>query len=346
MEMPKEKSPGIDGVMVEILRLGWEFMKEDCFLMVQCFWDRKIFTGKDSKGVIKLIPKNDKKHLLQNWRPITLLTMTYKIIAKVMAERLKEMLPGLIDTQQTGFVVGRNIIDNILSLQLGQEWAQTTDQDVIFVKLDFMKAYDRIAHGFLWDTLIAMGMGEESVERIRVTTQSLMRALREEERMGNLQGLNIGGEHSLLHQLFADDTEICITAEERQFEKLKEVIKEFENASGASLNLQKSIVMQLKPQQHQEWMEQTGCELAGLGSSFKYLGVATSSPVDENALTDEIVKKLMQKLKHWSNCLLSWPAKTILLKHVRAATPLYQLMSVGLCRDGLEELECLCRNFL
>ncbi|KAL3679689.1 hypothetical protein R1sor_022645 [Riccia sorocarpa] len=384
MEMPKEKSPGIDGVMVEILRLGWEFMREDCFMMVHCVWDKKKLIGKDGKGVIKLIPKNDRRHLLQNWRPITLLTMTYKIIAKVIATLLKEMLPGIIDSQQTGFVAGRNIIDNILSLRLGQEWAQVTDQDVIFVKLDFMKAYDRVAHKFLWDTLSSMGMEEDTISRIKglivggtsevhvngsfteefviergvrqgcplapllfaMTTQPLMRALREEERLGNIKGLNIGESHSLLHQLFADDTGICITAEEGQFERLKAVIKEFENASGACLNLQKSIVMQLKPRDQPEWMGSTGCEIAGLGRSFKYLGVATSSPIDEKTITEEIMQKLMKKLKHWSNRLLSWPAKTILLRHVLAATPLYQLMSVGLCKDGLEELERLCRNFL
>ncbi|KAL3684172.1 hypothetical protein R1sor_002194 [Riccia sorocarpa] len=128
-----------------------------------------------------------------------------------------------------------------------------------------------------------------------MTTQPLMRALREEERLGHIQGLNLGGGHSLLHQLFADDT---------------------------------------------------GCEIARHGRSFKYLGVTTSSPIDERAITEEIVQKLMKKLKHWSNRLLPWPAKTLLLKHVLAATPLYQLMSVGLCKDGLEELERLCRNFL
>ncbi|KAL3699438.1 hypothetical protein R1sor_017460 [Riccia sorocarpa] len=69
------------------------------------------------------------------------------------------------------------------------------------------------------------------------------------------------------------------------------------------------------------------CEIAGQGRSFEYLGVAISSPVDEKAITEEIVTKLMKKLKHWSNRLLSWPAKTILLKHVLAATLLYQLMS-------------------
>ncbi|KAL3687195.1 hypothetical protein R1sor_013504 [Riccia sorocarpa] len=288
MEMPKEKSPGIDGVMVEILQIGWEFMREDCLLMVQSFWEKKELKGKDSRGIIKLIPKNDRKHLLTNWRPITLLTMTYKIVANIIAVRWKRMLHGIIGTQQTGFVAGRNIIDNILSLRLGQEWAQVTNQQAIFVKLEFMKAYDRVAHGFLWDTLLVMGVGRETLNRIQglvsggssevhingnftetfsiergvrqgcplapllfaMTTQPLMRALCEEERKGNIQGLNIGSGQALLHQLFADDTGICITAEERHFNNLKEVIKEFEVASGASLNLQKSIAPFLAGQDH------------------------------------------------------------------------------------------------
>ncbi|KAL3689655.1 hypothetical protein R1sor_015964 [Riccia sorocarpa] len=252
MEMPKKKSQGIDGVMIEILQIGWEFMREECFLMVQSFWDKKNLVGKDNIGIIKLIPKNDKKHPLKNWRPITLLTMTYKIMAKIIAVRLKDILPRLIDTQQMGFVAGRNIIDNILTLRLGQEWAQATNQDTIFVKLDFMKAYDRVAHGFLWDTLTTMGMGEETVQRIKGLVP-LMRALREEEAHGNIQGLNIGDGKSLLHQLFVDDTGICITAEEAQFVKT--------------------------------WMKESGCEVPGPGKKFVYLGVSTSSPVDEKELS-------------------------------------------------------------
>ncbi|KAL3683682.1 hypothetical protein R1sor_001704 [Riccia sorocarpa] len=211
-----------------------------------------------------------------------------------------------------------------------------------------MKAYDRVAYGFLWDTLSAMEMGAETVERIKglvegsksevhingsfteeitigvnckqgcplapllfaMTPQALMRALMEEEKRGNIRGLNTGECHSLLHQLFADDTSIGITAEEHQFENLKEVIKEFESASGACLNLQKSIVMQLKPRQPPTWMSQTGCEIAGPGRSFKYLGVATSSPIDEKTITDEIVQKLMRKLKHWSNRIDGSPTLT------------------------------------
>ncbi|KAL3681510.1 hypothetical protein R1sor_024466 [Riccia sorocarpa] len=313
--------------------------------MVGEVWRRKSLWGKDRKGVIKLIPKNERKHLLQNWRPITLLTTTYKIIAKIFARRLKEMLPALIDEQQTGFVAGRNIIDNILSLRLAQEWAQVSDQNCIFIILDFMKAYDRIAHGYLWDTLRAMGMGQDTLERIKGLVP-LMRLLREEERRGNIHGMNIGGESTLLHQLFADDTEISITMEEQQFARLPEVIREYEQASGARLNVQKSTIMQLNPGPAPEWLADTGYEIARPDRPFVYLGVQTSSPVDERSIMESIVQKMMKKLNHWSNKLLSWPAKTILLKHVLAATPLYQLMSVGLCRDGIEDLERLCRTFL
>ncbi|KAL3698376.1 hypothetical protein R1sor_012452 [Riccia sorocarpa] len=131
-----------------------------------------------------------------------------------------------------------------------------------------------------------------------------MRALREKEAQGNIQGVNIGDGNSLLHQLFADDTGICITAEEAQFVRLKEVIRDFEIASGASLNLQKSIVMQMRPDPSQTWMQESGCEVAGPGTKFVYLGVSTSSPVDEKVIADEIVQKLMRKLKRWSNRIL------------------------------------------
>ncbi|KAL3699764.1 hypothetical protein R1sor_017786 [Riccia sorocarpa] len=80
--------------------------------------------------------------------------------------------------------------------------------------------------------------------------------------------------------------------------------------------------------------------------TYKIIAKLLVSSIDEKTIIDKIVQKLMRKLKHWSNILLSWPAKTILLRHVLAATPLYQLMSVGLCKDDLEELERLCKNFL
>ncbi|KAL3689374.1 hypothetical protein R1sor_015683 [Riccia sorocarpa] len=119
--LPAEKSPGIDGVISEILILGWHFMKDDCCRMVRRVWHTRKLLQRDNRGVIKLLPKNDEIFWLQNWRPITLLTSTYKIIAKIIAVRLREMVLGVADRQQTGFIAGRDITENVLSLRLAQE---------------------------------------------------------------------------------------------------------------------------------------------------------------------------------------------------------------------------------
>ncbi|KAL3690929.1 hypothetical protein R1sor_004580 [Riccia sorocarpa] len=157
--LPSDKAPGIDGVTFEVLVECWSFLQADCYEMVAWFWDKRGLKGQDKKGVIRLIPKEGDRLLLKDWRPITLLTTTYKVIAKILALRLKSMLPDIIDVQQTGFVAGRSIVDNVLSLRLAQEWAATSVQDVLFIKLDFQKAYDRVSHKYLWATMAALGAG-------------------------------------------------------------------------------------------------------------------------------------------------------------------------------------------
>ncbi|KAL2613089.1 hypothetical protein R1flu_024781 [Riccia fluitans] len=119
-----------------------------------------------------------------------------------------------------------------------------------------------------------------------------------EEQVGRINGLNIGDGASLMHQLFADDTGISITASEEQFQRLKEVIGDYEEASRARLNLHKSIVMPLKPSRIPSWFDASGCKLARPGMSFKYLGVDTSCPEDEQTIAKGIVENIMKKLTH------------------------------------------------
>lgn len=86
-----------------------------------------------------------------------MLTTTYKIISKILVEvRFKPIVPKVVNPQQTRFVNGRCITDNLLAFKLGHEHAVATLQGIIFMKLDFKKAFDRVDHEYLWATLHMM----------------------------------------------------------------------------------------------------------------------------------------------------------------------------------------------
>ena len=93
------------------------------------------------RGVITLAPKEDSDlELLNNWRPITLLNLDYKIVSKIIARRIEKVLPLLVCSDQSGFVKGRYIGQNIRLIN--DILVQTKLQDIpgILLQLDFQKS--------------------------------------------------------------------------------------------------------------------------------------------------------------------------------------------------------------
>jgi hypothetical protein len=88
-----------------------------------------------------------------------MLTVVYKIIAELLALRLKVLLPNIINPQQTGFIPGRHILENISLAWLTHDWVKATGQAALFLSLDFEKAFDRVNHAYLWETLAKLGFG-------------------------------------------------------------------------------------------------------------------------------------------------------------------------------------------
>ncbi|KAL3694669.1 hypothetical protein R1sor_008320 [Riccia sorocarpa] len=270
--MKSNKAPGGDGLTAEVVRHCWDFVGASCVKMVKAVWVKRRLLKADMQGIIKLIHKGGDRKLLGNWRPISLMTLTYKIVSKIIANRVKVLLPHLIDPQQTEFVMGRRISDNVLSLKIGQEWAEWSGQEALFVKLDFIKAYDRVDHCFLWRTLAEMGFDQHFVELIQGITlggtakvhinkaftseiridrgvrqgcplapllfaivsqpfMCLIKQAAEEEKIG---GLKIEPGHSLVHQLFAHDTGVCIGTQESCFQEFMRVLDKYGLVSGAT----------------------------------------------------------------------------------------------------------------
>ena len=73
--------------------------------------------------------------------------------------KIRHLLPQIIHPEQTGFIKSRYILDNIIDVWEGMEWARHSKQQAIFLKIDFAKAYDRIEWPFILTMLEALGFG-------------------------------------------------------------------------------------------------------------------------------------------------------------------------------------------
>ena len=114
---------------------------------------------------ITLIPKVKSLERISEFRPISLCNVIYKLVSKVLANRLQGLLPDIISKNQSAFQVGRLISDNILMAYETLHYMkhQSGKAGFLTLKLDMSKVYDTIEWSFLKSIMIRMGFHEKWV---------------------------------------------------------------------------------------------------------------------------------------------------------------------------------------
>ncbi|MCO5577310.1 hypothetical protein L7F22_031137 [Adiantum nelumboides] len=125
-----------------------------------------------SSGIISLIPKGGGTSSLQQWSPITLMPLIYKILAWMITARLKRFLSDLIHSSQARFVRDHSILDNVVTFYETTDWARQSVQPTVIMLLDFEKAYDRVNRAFLEGTLSRMGFAQPWLQGISALYRS------------------------------------------------------------------------------------------------------------------------------------------------------------------------------
>ena len=139
------KIPGIDELPAEFYKTFRDDIAPSLIASLNFAYKAGTLSVSQRQGVIKLIPKKDANpHLIKNWRPLTLLNCDYKIATKAITNRIKSVIPQLINNDQTDFLKGKFIGENIRLINNVINYTAQHEIPSLLLFSDFKKAFDSL----------------------------------------------------------------------------------------------------------------------------------------------------------------------------------------------------------
>ena len=233
------------------------------------------------------IYKKKDKQEISNYRPITLLNTDYKLLTKVLAIQLMKHVPSMIHPNQAGFIPNRSIFNHIRLAKSIITYAEAMDIDGAIVALDQEKAYDKIRHEYLWETMNQFNLLPPFTNTIKALYRNaytrvaingefsspfrVIRGVRQGDPLScalfdmaieplacklrndpTVRGITIPGlEEKIVVNLFADDTTLYLS-EEDKFDNIENILKTWCEVSGAKFNIEKTEIIPIGTVEHRE----------------------------------------------------------------------------------------------
>ena len=377
-DMKNNKTPGSDGFSVEFYKFFWKDISEHLINSLNFAFEKGEISIDQKRGLISLIPKKDKDRiLLKNWRPIALLNTDYKILAKSLATRLKQVIGKIVDTDQTGYIKGRYIGENIRTVTDVIHYLSKKNLNGIILLIDFQKAFDSVSWRFIDKTLQKFNFGCQFRRWVNVLYNNsessvlnnghftkffkpsrgvrqgcplsaylfllVVELLAVEIRSNKaIEGISIKNSELKISQM-ADDTTVFLKSEVSISQLLK-TLKQFAICSGLYTNVEKTKAYHYginKPSINKfnlEWETEP----------ISFLGITITSDAKENIEKNFLPKiKLMENLlKIWSLRNLSLKGKIVLINALIVSLFVYPAMIIGIPDDTLKTIDRAIFNFL
>ncbi|GAU30590.1 hypothetical protein TSUD_392810 [Trifolium subterraneum] len=175
-QMHPDKSPGPDGFNPAFFQKFWHLCGDEVFAATKEWLERGYFPSSLNETNICLIPKCDSPSSMKDYRPISLCNVLYKMVSKLLANRLKKFLDKYISEEQSAFIEGRSIIDNaLIAIEIIHTLKRRTrgGKGELALKIDISKAYDKVEWSFLKGMLIKMGFSDTWVQWMMLCVSSV-----------------------------------------------------------------------------------------------------------------------------------------------------------------------------
>jgi len=166
------KSPGPDCYNFRYIKNKWDIIGVDMINVIHCFYVSGYILKGCNASFISLVPKKVNPTSFNEYRPISLVGCVYKLIVKLLANRLRRVPPKVIDKHQTFFVSGRGMMDSVLIANETMNFLKKENLKAVIVKVDYGKAFDLVDWDFFIYMMERMGFSVKWIKWIKTCLTS------------------------------------------------------------------------------------------------------------------------------------------------------------------------------
>ena len=356
------------------------------FVLFKNFFSSGKLLKEFNTTIITLVPKVSNTSTMGDFRPISCCNTMYKIISKVLANRLKYVLPHIINKSQTTFVHGRRIGDNILLVQeLLRNYHRDKGSPRCALKVDLMKAYDMVEWDFILSALAAFNFPPVMINEIHCCISSpkfsismngeltgffaSKRGLRQwdplspylfviaMEVLSLLITSNINASPSFryhwrceavqfAHICFVDDLFMFCGGDYHSAKILKDSLCSFNSLSGLKANLTKSSIFLAGVDEDEHSRIMLLFNFAIGMLPIRYLGVPLISTKLNLQNCSILIERVEARIRAWENKVLSFAGRLQLVQSVLCRMQVFWASHLMLPKKILRDIEQRVRKFL